>query len=104
MSYSINWMPKAFKTFHDRIEYLNIHWTEKEITNFHKRVKEYLDILKDKPFIGKKAGKVKNVYIGLIRKQVSIIYRVKIRTKEIELLLFIDNRQDPKKIEKYKPN
>jgi len=95
-------MPEAFKTFNDRIAYLEIHWTDKEIASFHKRVKEYLETLKDKPFIGKQAGKAKNVHIGLILKQVSLIYRVKIRTKEIELLLFIDIRQDPKKIEKYK--
>ena len=102
MSFSITWMPEAFKTFDDRIQYLEIHWTEKEITNFQKRVKEYLEVLKEKPYIGKKAGRVKNVHVGLIMKQVSLIYRVKILNKEIELLLFVDNRQDPKKIRKYK--
>lgn len=84
------------------IAYLKIHWTEKEITNFKKRVKEYLEVLKEKPLIGKKPGKFKNVYFGLIIKQVSLICRVKIATKEIELISFIDNRQDPKKVRKYK--
>jgi hypothetical protein len=102
MSYSIIWMPEAILTFGDRIKYLKIHWTEKEIRNFENRVKQYLDVLKDEPYIGKRPGKHKNVYIGLIIKPVSLIYRVKSRTKEIELLLFIDNRQDPKKIRKYK--
>jgi hypothetical protein len=95
-------MPEAISTFGDRIRYLKIHWTQKEITNFESRVKQYLDVLKDEPFIGKKPGRLKNVYIGLIIKPVSLIYRVKSHTKEIELLLFIDNRQDPKKIGKYK--
>jgi len=102
MSFSITWMPEAFKTFDDRIDYLEIHWTDKEITNFRARVKEYLEILKDKPYIGKKAGRVKNVHVGLILKQVSLIYRVKVLNNEIELLLFVDNRQDPKKFSKYK--
>ena|ERR1700744_2632129 len=101
MTYSIKWMPEAFTTFDDRIIYLNIHWTEKEITNFKNRVKEYLDTLSEEPLIGKQAGKLKDVHIGLILKQVSIIYRVKHLTKEIELLAFIDNRQDPRKIKKY---
>ena len=101
MSFSITWMPEAFKTFDDRIQYLEIHWTEKEIANFRARVKEYLETLKEKPYIGKKAGRVKGVHIGLIMKQVSLIYRIKVLEKEIELLLFVDNRQDPRKIRKY---
>ncbi|WP_295670317.1 hypothetical protein [uncultured Mucilaginibacter sp.] len=102
MSYSIIWSPKSLVSFEKRIEYLNIHWTEKEITNFKKRVNEYLEVLKDKPYIGKKAGRVKNMHVGLILKQVSLIYRVKAIRKEIELVLFVDNRQDPNKIRKYK--
>ncbi len=102
MSYSIKWMPEAFTTFDDRIEYLEIHWTDNEIINFKDRVKQYLELLAEEPYIGKRPGKRKNVYMGLIIKPVSIIYRVKVITKEIELLLFIDNRQDPRKIRKYK--
>jgi len=83
------------------MDYLKIHWTEKEIANFHERVKEYLETLIEKPYIGKKAGRVKNVHIGLIMKQVSLIYRIKVLKKEIELLVFVDNRQDPRKIRKY---
>jgi len=102
MNYSITWTPESLSTFEDRITYLEIHWTDKEITNFKNRVKEYLDTLKQEPLIGKKPGKLKNVYMGLIIKQVSLIYRVKPLTNEIELISFIDNRQDPKKIRKYK--
>jgi plasmid stabilization system protein ParE len=102
MNYSIIWSPRSLATFEDRIQYLRIHWTEKEITNFKNRVKEYLEILKEEPFIGKNPGRYKNTHIGLIIKQVSLIYRVKVIKKEVELVAFIDNRQDPKKIRKYK--
>ncbi len=102
MSYTIIWTLEALTTFEDRITYLKINWTEKEIKNFKKRVNEYFEVLKEKPLIGKKTEKFKNVHIGLILKQVSIIYRVKTGTKEIELISFIDNRQDPRKIRKYK--
>jgi len=101
MSYIVIWSPDALTSFEDRIEYLKINWTEKEIKNFKSRVNEYLDVLKERPFIGK-PGKVKNIHIGLIIKQVSLVYRVKVNKKEIELVLFVDNRQDPKKIRKYK--
>ena len=102
MSYTIHWTNEALTTFEDRINYLKIHWTEKEIKSFKARVTEYLATLTETPYIGKKPGKLKNVHMGLIIKQVSIIYRVKSLTKEIELISFIDNRQNPVKIQKYK--
>ena len=102
MSYKILWTEEAIATFNDRIDYLKIHWTEKEIANFRKRSKEYLTTLQQAPLIGKNTGRYKNVHIGLVIKQVSIIYRVNTHKKQIELLSFIDNRQDPKKTEKYK--
>lgn len=102
MSYTIIWSPDALSSFDDRIKYLKIHWTEKEIVNFRKRVKEYLETLSEEPLIGKKPGRRKNLHIGLVIKPVSLIYRVSKIRKEIELVLFIDNRQDPKKIKRYK--
>jgi plasmid stabilization system protein ParE len=102
MNYSIIWSPSALKTFEGRIDYLRRNWTEREITNFTKRVKEYLETLKEEPLIGKQTGKRKHSYIGLVIKEVSLIYRVKPIKKEIELLVFFDNRQNPKKIRKYK--
>lgn len=94
---------RALSTFEDRISYLKTHWTEKEIVNFKKRVSEYLRALEEQPLISKKPGKLKNVHMGVILKQVSVIYRVKPSTKQIELISFIDNRQNPKRIKKYKP-
>jgi plasmid stabilization system protein ParE len=102
MSYGIIWTSEALETFGDRIAYLKIHWTEKEIVNFKKRVKEYLDVLQESPFMAQRPGKLKNVHIGVVLKQVSVIYRVKHSTNEIELIAFIDNRQNPKKIKRYK--
>ena len=102
MSYIITWTNEALATFEDRIIYLKIHWTDREISKFKARVRTYLETLTETPYIGKKPGKLKNVHMGLILKQVSIIYRVKSDSKQIELISFIDNRQDPQKIRKYK--
>lgn len=101
MIYEIIWSPKAVKSFYDRISYLQNKWTEREIVNFKKRISEYLLTLEQTPFIGT-PGKVKDIRVGLIIKPVSLIYRIKVLTKEVELILFIDNRQNPQKIKKYK--
>jgi hypothetical protein len=42
MIYSIIWSPEAIISFEKRIEYLKIHFTEKEIKKFRKRVNDYL--------------------------------------------------------------
>lgn len=102
MKYNVIWSPDALTTFDDRLHYLRINWTEKEIENFKQLVQEYLIVLEESPYIGSVPGKQKNIYIGLIIKPVSLIYRVMDSKREIELVLFIDNRQNPKKIRKYK--
>jgi plasmid stabilization system protein ParE len=58
MNYVITWTPEALTIFEDRITYLKINWTEKEIANFKIRVREYLEVLKGNPLIGKKAGQI----------------------------------------------
>ncbi|SFS44439.1 type II toxin-antitoxin system RelE/ParE family toxin [Mucilaginibacter polytrichastri] len=97
MGFEIVWSKKAIQTFGDRITYLEKNWTEKEIFNFTSRVNEYLNSLKDQPLMFRKSAKLKHTHIGVIIKQVSIIYRVKPRGVKIELIAFIDNRQNPKK-------
>lgn len=103
MIYTITWTEEALSTFEERIAYLEMHWTQREIVNFKSRVIEYLKILQAEPLIAKRPGRFKNVHIGLVLKQVSLVYRVKPVSKEIELIAFIDNRQNPKKIKNYKP-
>jgi hypothetical protein len=45
----------------------------------------------------RKSTKLKQTHIGVIIKQVSLIYRFKPKGNKIELIAFIDNRQNPKK-------
>ncbi len=92
MSYTITWTEEALSTFEERIAYLKLHWTEREIVNFKSRVSEYLKVLEAEPLMAKRPGRFKNVHIGLILKQVSLVYRVKPVSKQIELISFIDNR------------
>jgi hypothetical protein len=97
MGFEIIWTSKAIQTFGKRIEYLEEHWTEKEIFNFTSRVNEYLETLKSQPLMFRASRKNKFTHIGMIIKQVSLVYRVKPKSKTIELIAFIDNRQNPKK-------
>jgi hypothetical protein len=97
MGAEIVWTKRAVITFGKRIAYLEKHWTEKEIFNFTKRVNEYLGLLKTQPLMYRQSARLRYTHIGVIIKQVSIVYRIKPKSNTIELLAFIDNRQNPKK-------
>jgi len=97
MGTKIVWTPRAIKTFDKRIAYLEKHWTEREIHNFTSRVNEYLALLQDHPLMYRKSTRLKHTHIGVIIKQVSLVYRIKPGSDYIELIAFIDNRQNPKK-------
>lgn len=97
MGIKIVWTPKAIKTFAARIAYLEQHWTEKEILRFTNRVNEYLHTLQTQPEMFRSSTRLKHTHIGVIIKQVSLVYRFKPKSNVMELVAFIDNRQHPKK-------
>jgi plasmid stabilization system protein ParE len=97
MGIEIVWTKKAVQTFGKRIAYLQEHWTEKEIFNFTARVNEYLETLQTQPLMFRKSARIKHTHIGVIIKQVSLVYRIKPKSQRIELIAFIDNRQNPRK-------
>lgn len=97
MGVKIIWTPKAIKTFGARISYLEEHWTEKEIFRFTSRVNDFLNTLQTQPEMFRMSTSLKHTHVGLIIKQVSLVYRIKPKSEIIELIAFIDNRQNPKK-------
>ncbi len=96
MGFEIVWTKKAVKTFGKRIKYLEEHWSEKEISNFVVLVNRHLALLQSQPSMFRKSFKVKYTYTSVIIKQVSLIYRVKPSNHIVELIAFIDNRQNLK--------
>jgi len=97
MGVEIIWTKRAIRTFGKRIAYLEEHWTEKEILKFTARVNEYLNSLQHQPLMFRKSARLKHTHIGVIIKQVSLVYRVKPKSHSIELIAFIDNRQNPER-------
>jgi hypothetical protein len=97
MGIEIIWTKRAIKTFGKRIAYLEEHWTEKEIFNFTSRVNEYLNLLQSQPSMYRKSTRLINTHIGVIIKQVSLVYRIKPKNGAIVLIAFIDNRQNSKR-------
>ena len=95
---NIYWTPTARKTYFRLLDYLETTWTEKEIQNFINEVENLLDQIAKNPEMFKMSGKKKNIRKGFITKHIALYYRVMPKKKELQLLLFWDNRQDPNKL------
>ncbi|MCD6010426.1 MAG: hypothetical protein K0Q79_288 [Flavipsychrobacter sp.] len=97
MAYEIVWSAEARHTYLAIIEYLNKEWSEKEVSNFVLRVHNKLILLSAQPAIGRVHKRKYKVHITLVHKNVSLVYHIRPLKKEIVLLSFWDNRQDPAK-------
>jgi plasmid stabilization system protein ParE len=93
----VSWTPTARATYFKVLEYLEEAWTKKEIQNFVDEVEKVIGQITSEPYMFEATRKKKNVRKGFVTKHNTLYYRVKPRKKELELILFWDNRQDDKK-------
>lgn len=98
MAYKIIWSSEAKLTYLSIINYLEDNWTEKEIISFVDRVHNKLNLLSVQPAIGKVHKKKYRIHKTLVHKRVSLVYHIRPLKKEIVLLTFWDDRQDPGKL------
>ncbi|MBD3182970.1 type II toxin-antitoxin system RelE/ParE family toxin [Candidatus Poribacteria bacterium] len=94
----ILWTPTARHTYLKILDYLEKAWTEKETQNFISEVDCLLEQLKQNPEMFEESRKKRNVRKGFVTKYNTLYYRVRPRKKELQLLVFWDNRQDPEKL------
>ncbi|HEX2934322.1 MAG TPA: hypothetical protein VHO72_03120 [Bacteroidales bacterium] len=94
----ISWTPNARLTYFKILEYLSEKWTIKEVESFIYKTEQTIALIEENPYMFKASKKKKTVRKGYITELNSIYYRVKPKKKEIELITFWDNRQNPSKI------
>lgn len=99
MAYKIIWSPEAEQTFDAIINYLEIHWSKKEIKKFIHKTEEIAAFLQQDPYLFRGSEKA-SIYEALVGKQNLLLYQINESKKTVELLSFWDARQNPK--EKFK--
>jgi plasmid stabilization system protein ParE len=95
MSYPVVWSPRARMTYYKILDYLDQEWTFREIENFIDRTEEALSHISRNPLLYQ-YSEGNNAYRCVLVKQVSLFYRIK--SDQVQLLVFWDNRQDPSKL------
>jgi plasmid stabilization system protein ParE len=96
MVYKVRWTPESEESFDAIIEYLENHWSDREIIRFVTKTNETIDQIVIHPEMFKSSSK-KNIRAGIIIPQINLFYRISENDKTIILLSFWDNRQDPRK-------
>ena len=95
MALKIVWTPKALEGLDEVIEYLETHWTSKEILALEQNIEDFKAQVRRTPLIYPVTGKYKYVRRAVISKHNYIIYRIKPRKKVIELIYFKASKQKP---------
>lgn len=99
MDCKINWTNRAWHTYKANIDYLAEAWTAKEISNFVVLVDKRLANLSKQPRIGNPRNKKHpNIRATLVHKRILLIYKHKPATNEIDLLVFWNTYQNPRKL------
>lgn len=99
MVYQVIWTLKALESYVANMKYLERAWTEKEVKNFAALVEKKIKMLSGQPEIGSSRNKRQpHIRQTVVHKRVLLIYRVKPKKKEIELLLFWNTYQNPSKL------
>lgn len=98
--YSIIWSTLAEITFAEEIEFIFEKWNQVEVDKFDDLVRENLNRISKNPLIGNQKLNV-NVYSLVISKQTTLYYSLSDKEKTINLILFWNNRQNPKLLNKF---
>ena len=99
MACKINWTETAWRTYVANIEYLEQAWTAKEISNFVLLVDKKLSSLAKHPQIGNHRNKKSpNIRVTVVHKRILLVYKHKPLKNEIDLLVFWNTYQNPRKL------
>jgi plasmid stabilization system protein ParE len=99
MDCKINWTNRAWRTYQTNIDYLQKAWTAKEISNFVLLVDRKLVNLSKHPRIGiQRNKKHPNIRFTIVHKRILLVYKHKPPKNEIDLLIFWNTYQNPRKL------
>lgn len=98
MAVVIKWANEARQTFDKNISYLLEEWTEREIKNFINRTNYIVERIAVHPEMYPASPKSRKIRKAAVNKHITLYYRYFPTKKEIILLTFWHNKQDPRKL------
>ncbi len=97
--YVIKWSFLSNESFSEEVYFILRKWSQIEVDKFSKLVFDFTDRLSINPEIGIYNPKL-NCFSIVISKQITLYYRILESEKEVTLVLFWNNKQNPIQIKK----
>ncbi len=94
MAKIVSWTPEAQKTFEQIISYLEENWTLEDVIHLIDATDRVVNLILTHPRMFRKTN-IENVHEALVTSHNLLIYKV--YDDRIDLLIFWDTRQNPKK-------
>ena len=98
MAVLIKWSDEAVKTFDENIDFLMKEWSENEIRNFIKQTNVKIKSIELNPKLYRRSEKNPHIRRVGINRKIILFYQYFSTKKEVVLLTFWNNRQEPKKL------
>lgn len=97
--YTVIWLHEAEISYYEELDFIFRKWNIVEVEKFTILVYDFLETLSKKPTIGIYSKKY-DAYSFVISKQTTLFYKVIEDELTIELLLFWNNKQNSKLLDK----
>ncbi len=99
----IIWGKKAKVSYTEELEFILVKWNLKEVKKFTLLVNSKLEVLKTGKLEGRisKRSQIRSVVVS---KQTTLFFDINKKENRIELLLFWNNKRDPKELKKVLQN
>mgnify|MGYP001560589577 CR=1 FL=1 len=95
MKLVVIWSPQAKKSLDSLVEFLEQKWSVKVIRDFLREVDSTIYAISKQPLMYPYLSEKKEVHKCVIKKKTLLLYKVS--PTQVELLKFIDSRQNPSK-------
>lgn len=96
--YRVIWTDHALEELRKTFQYLQSNFSDKEISRLAKEIEAVLGYISTHPRLYPESSRKKGVRRAVVAKLNTLYYRVHIKKKQIEILSFFSNRQNPKKL------
>lgn len=93
--YKILWTDNALKELQKTIEYLEEHWTEKELRNLGAYLEKTLNLISNNPKLFQLSESKKEIRRAVVLKLNTLYFKV--NENNVEIISFFSNRQNPQK-------
>jgi len=96
--YKIAWTDHALEELGQTFQYLQLNFSEKEISRLANKIESVLRDIPKCPKLYPESSQQKGVRRAVVAKFNTLYYRINVNKNQIEILSFFSNREDPQKL------